>query len=289
MYTSAFQSYLTFCKTHNFSIEPTPDTLSLFIVYMCSFICPSSVCSYLSGICHSLEDTFPDVRASHNSRLVTRTLSGCFKRAANPVRRKRALSLHDLHTLLHAYSDSHTYDNLLFLAITFTAFWGLLRLGEMVVPDSTALHAPKKRTLRHPTPITATSYTVLLPTHKADRFYEGNKVMIPARTDALNPVPIFTRYISARDARHGLKPFLWIREDGSAPTRSWFMAKLRSLFSSDIGGHSLRAGGATAYALAGVPDDRIQALGRWSSDAFKIYIRKNPTLLHALITGARSQ
>jgi hypothetical protein len=146
-YTSTFQSYLTFCKTHNFSIEPTPDTLSLFIIYMCSFICPSSVCSYLSGICHSLEDTFPDVRASHNSRLVTRTLSGCFKRAANPVHCKHALSLHDLHTLLHAYSDSHTYDNLLFVAITFTAFWGLLRLGETVVPDPTALRAPKKRTL----------------------------------------------------------------------------------------------------------------------------------------------
>ena len=142
--------------------------------------------------------------------------------------------------------------------------------------------APKKRTLQHPTPITATSYTVLLPTHKADRFYEGNKVMIPAHTDALNPIPIFTRYISARDARHGLKPFLWIHEDGSALTRSWFMAKLRSLFSSDIGGHSLRAGGATAYALAGVPDDCIQALGRWSSDTFKIYIRKTlPCCMHS--------
>ena len=108
MYTSAFQLYLTFCKTHNFSIEPTPDTLSLFIVYMCSFICPSSVRSYLSGICHSLEDTFPDMQASHNSCLVTCTLSGCFKRAANPVCHKRALSLHDLHTLLHTYSNSHT-------------------------------------------------------------------------------------------------------------------------------------------------------------------------------------
>jgi hypothetical protein len=125
--------------------------------------------------------------------------------------------------------------------------------------------------------------------HKADRFYEGNKVMILARTDALNPVSIFTWYISARDARHSLKPFLWIREDGSALTRSWFMAKLQSLFSSDIGGHSLHAGGATTYALAGVLDDCIQALGRWSLDTFKIYIRKNPTLLHVLITGARNQ
>ncbi|EIW79271.1 hypothetical protein CONPUDRAFT_59467 [Coniophora puteana RWD-64-598 SS2] len=34
-----------------------------------------------------------------------------------------------------------------------------------------------------------------------------------------------------------------------------------------------------ALAEDGVPFDQIQALGRWSSDAFKIYIRKHPALL----------
>jgi hypothetical protein len=285
-YTSAFQSYLSFCKNHHIPIDPTPDTLSLFVVYMCSHIRPSSVRSYLSGICHALEDTFPDVRANRNSRLVSRTLAGCFKRIANPVQRKRAFSLEDLQLLLNTYARSDQYNDKLFLVMTFTAFWGLLRLGEVAVPDSLHLRAPKKRTLRHPTSITEKSYTISLPYHKADRFYEGNKILIPARPDAFNPVPIFSRYVDARDNLHGLKPFLWTQADGSPPTRSWFMARLHRIFPRDVGGHSLRAGGATAYALQGVPDDRIQGLGRWSSDTFKIYIRKNPTLLHALITGS---
>lgn len=63
--------------------------------------------------------------------------------------------------------------------------------------------------------------------HKADHLYEGNKIIVPARTDSLNPVPIFKSYINARDTAHGLKPFLWIWEDGMLPTRSWFMTRLR--------------------------------------------------------------
>jgi hypothetical protein len=50
-------------------------------------------------------------------------------------------------------------------------------------------------------------------------------------------------------------------------------------------GHSLRSGGATALALMGVCDDLIQAIGRWASDTFRIYIWKHPVLLQALIHG----
>jgi hypothetical protein len=45
----------------------------------------------------------------------------------------------------------------------------------------------------------------------------------------------------------------------------------------------MRAGGATALALAGVQPDVIQGMGRWASSAFQIYIRKNPVLLQAFL------
>jgi hypothetical protein len=63
-YSSALQSYLAFCKSHNFPIDPTPDTLSFFVVFMCHHIKPKSVESYLSGICNQLEPFFPIVRES---------------------------------------------------------------------------------------------------------------------------------------------------------------------------------------------------------------------------------
>jgi hypothetical protein len=60
------------------------------------------------------------------------------------------------------------------------------------------------------------------------------------------------------------------------------MRRLRMFFPSEIAGQSLRAGGATMLADLGVSPNIIQAAGRWSSEAFRIYIRKNPFLLHNL-------
>jgi len=64
------------------------------------------------------------------------------------------------------------------------------------------------------------------------------------------------------------------------------MHRIRVHFPPEYADHSLRSGGATALAIAGVPADRIQAIGRWSSNTFQIYIRKNPVLLQALLGSA---
>ncbi|KAJ3805252.1 hypothetical protein F5876DRAFT_91577 [Lentinula aff. lateritia] len=61
LYTSAVQSYVTFCCTHDFSIDPTTDTLSFYIIYIHHFIKPKSVSSYLSGICNQLEVFYPNI------------------------------------------------------------------------------------------------------------------------------------------------------------------------------------------------------------------------------------
>src|SRR5260370_6384212 len=83
-YSSALISYLLFCDSHNFSCKPTPDTLSFFVVYMCHHIKPTSVASYLSGICSELEVVWPKVHAHHNSKLVSHTLAGCMKLFRTP-------------------------------------------------------------------------------------------------------------------------------------------------------------------------------------------------------------
>lgn len=43
---------------------------------------------------------------------------------------------------------------------------------------------------------------------------------------------------------------------------------------TDVDTHSLRAGGATALALAGYSDTQIQKMGRWRGATFKEYIRE---------------
>ena len=58
-------------------------------------------------------------------------------------------------------------------------------------------------------------------------------------------------------------------------TRATLSTILRDCFHDNvnINTHSFRIGGASAAAAAGVPYFVIQQLGRWSSDAFKRYIR----------------
>ena len=51
-YNSATNSYLTFCHLHHRAVDPTPETLSFFTVFMCHHINPKSVDNYLSGICN---------------------------------------------------------------------------------------------------------------------------------------------------------------------------------------------------------------------------------------------
>src|SRR5271168_1752196 len=79
-YTSALNSYLTFCNLHNLPVDPTPDTLSFYVVFLSTHIDPNSVNSYLSGICRQLEPFLPDIRHNHKSVLVSRTMTGCLRR-----------------------------------------------------------------------------------------------------------------------------------------------------------------------------------------------------------------
>ena len=51
-YNSHLNSYLTFCCIHDRPIAPSVDTLSFFIVYMSTHICPNSIAVYLTGVCN---------------------------------------------------------------------------------------------------------------------------------------------------------------------------------------------------------------------------------------------
>ena len=75
-YSSATNSYLTFCNIHHLPIDLTPDTLSLYITFQLHLISATSIDSYLSRICNQLEPFFPDVQKHQASMLVKCTLKG---------------------------------------------------------------------------------------------------------------------------------------------------------------------------------------------------------------------
>ncbi|KAJ2971042.1 hypothetical protein NUW54_g12595 [Trametes sanguinea] len=283
-YTSHVQSYLTFCKIHGFPIDPTIDTLSFYVVFMCHHIKPDSVDSYLSGICNQLEGLYPHVRQNRRSPLVSRTLKGCIRLFNTPPNRKLPLSVENVLNLLQHFPPS-CYENYLFRAILVCGFFGLHRLGELVVSDNRQLHDSRKVIKRSSIRVFDDNFSYVLPTHKAQPYFQGHHVLISADHPDVNPVIIFKEYLDRRDARFRFHSALWITTDGKHPSRAWFLARLRHVLPPTYAGHSLRAGGATYFAARGWSDDRIQALGRWSSEAYRIYIRENPVVLQALLHG----
>jgi hypothetical protein len=283
-YSSALNSYLTFVRLHDLPVEPTPDTLSFFTVFMSHHIDPKSVSSYLSGICQQLEAYFPNVRHARNSPLVERTMKGCLRLHGSAVKRKRALTLSDLSIVFQSLSSSHNHDDLLFLAILFTSFFALMRLGELTFPNDTSLRNWKKVCKRSSVIVTPDQYEFHLPSHKADRFFEGNRIIIRKKQHGnLNPLPIFTAYLNSCDLLFPLSSPLWLTSAGSVPTRNFFISRICRYFEKDVASQSMHAGGATSLAEHGVPPSLIQLIGRWSSEAFFIYIRKSPVLIQALL------
>ncbi|KAI6161020.1 hypothetical protein EDD17DRAFT_1591657 [Pisolithus thermaeus] len=85
-----------------------------------------------------------------------------------------------------------------------------------------------------------------------------------------DPYQIFSQYLAFWDALFPLHPLLWIRANGTVPTRA-FSARFRTAFSDpSFGGHSLRSG-----------------KGGWSSSAWQRYIHRHPVLLRTLLFHGR--
>ena len=181
----------------------------------------------------------------------------------------------------------YLHDDLLFLAQLLTGFFALLRLGELTFPDDARLCNPSKVAKRSSVTVDENSFSFFLPSHKGDKFFEGNTIVL---MKSLYPdIPTFHHFSAYLISRDHLFPFsspLWLTSDGSVPTRSFFLQRLHYFFGDDVGGQSMRAGGATDLALRGTPPSLIQPVGRWTSESmsantqflFKLSITRLPLL-----------
>ena len=165
----------------------------------------------------------------------------------------------------------------MFATIISCCFYACHWTGELIQKNDKSLFDWKKIIKRSSLIFEHGRALYHLPYHKGDPFYRGTDILFTPQTIA-DPVTLLTEYTTSRDIRHGAATSLFLRADGSQPTRSWFDSKLFSFLDRSFGGHSASAGGATFYANLGLTEDVIQAIGRWSSAAWKIYIRDNPTI-----------
>lgn len=282
-YSSALESYIAFCQRQQFPINPTIDTLSFYVAYMSAYVAPSTVASYLSGICHKLEPYFPEVRHLRKNRLVAQTLQGAKRLRGRPKKKKRPITASDIRSLVDKYGSSDLHDDRLFLAQVLAGWHGLLRTSDVTQPDRLKARVTKRLMLRRTVRESVSMVSFVLPGHKADQTFQGHDIVLQKSDSYLDPMAPMLRYIRSRDAAFPFSPQLWLRADGSVPTYSWVKNRIQAFFGNDYGGSSMRSGGADYLALIGTPYDMIQAIGRWSSEAFKEYLRTHPILVQSMI------
>ena len=281
-YSTGARDYARFCRLHHLSLDPTPQTLSRYIAFTSLSI--GSGPKYLTGARHFLQQLYPSFDVNRASAAVQATIRGSKKVRADPVHRKQPVRIEHLLSFVAIARTTRSYDDLLFATIVSCCFYGCHRSGELVLKSKKEVDWRKiiKRSSLRFSPGYA-GYR--LPYHKTDPFFRGTDILFSAQESA-DPITLLADYVHRRDKLHGARRALFLREDGSHPTRAWFDSKFFSLVDRSFGGHSLRAGGATYYASLGLSESVIMALGRWSSEAWKIYIRDNPCVRAAIQLAA---
>ena len=273
-YAVGARDYLRFCLQHHLPLEPTPLTLARYIAYTSQFI--SSGPHYLSGVRHFLRGIFPQFDSIRADPLVKTAIRGSWKIQADPVRRKLPLRTSHLQAFLQVALQSQAYDDLLFVTILSCAFYACHRIGELV-PPSPPLFDWRKIIKRNTLVFTDHRAQYHLPYHKGDPFFHGSDILFTSH-DIADPIILLRTYTHLRDHKHGARSPLFLTENGQHPSRTWFNKRFFALLDHSYGGQSARAGGATFYASLGVSEDILQAIGRWSSSAWKIYIRDHPAI-----------
>jgi hypothetical protein len=273
-YATGARDFIRFCLQHQLPLNPTPLTLARYIAYTSQFI--ASGPHYLSGVRHYLRDLYPEFDSNRAHPMVKSAIRGSRKIRADPIRRKLPLRTTHLDAFLQVALHTRQYDDLLFIAILSCAFYACHRIGELV-PATPPLFDWRKIIKRDTLQFSNGRVQYLLPYHKGDPFYRGSDIIITSQ-DIADPVMLLRAYTRLRDHKHGARSPLFIRENGSHPSRAWFEHRFFTLLDRSYGGQSARAGGATFYASLGISEDVLQALGRWSSSAWKIYIRDHPTV-----------
>ena len=117
---------------------------------------------------------------------------------------------------------------------------------------------------------------------KENKTPQGIKVDIFENTGTLNwlcSVKAYEKYQLVSNGPNPNQP-LFTLQDGSGYTGRMFNEDVKTLLTGRIDTslgplttYSFRAGMATMMAEAGCTDDQIQLAGRWSLDAFKLYVK----------------
>ncbi len=284
-YRAGLKLYKQFCSTYAISPLPATElTLRFFCAQASSSVTAPTIAVYMSAIrLYHLEKGYPDPTA--NAPLLKYLLQGIKRSQSTRPTQKHPITpdlLKRLKPLLKSSGLSSSQWHLYWAAFTL-AFYAFFRVSEYTAP---ARHRATSHTLKlSQVTLRATSIKICLTKTKTAQFQVPSPIHIGATKTSTCPVKALTSFLSHRSAPSTSPLFTF--EDGSFLTPRLVSNTLKSVISragldsSGYSSHSFRIGAATTAAASGVPDHLVQKLGRWSSDAYKSYIRPQTSTLQA--------
>ncbi|KAJ7103266.1 hypothetical protein B0H15DRAFT_1017052 [Mycena belliarum] len=158
------------------------------------------------------------------------------------------------------------------------AFWGQADLGELL---STAQGSYKQGRIPlgsdlKPPPTRLGSRILRLP-YTESKGARGEDAMICRQQGPSDPIRALANHTAINDIEPDLPLFAHRNKRGELVclTRRKFLDRCNEVWArygvSTRTGHAFRIGGTTELLLAGVNPDVVQAMGRWKSEAFRVY------------------
>ena len=289
-YSSGQRRFLEFCTTVGLLHESgspflvSESTLELFVSHLSYTVSYRTVKCYLVAVCSLQIDlglgdpltTTP--RLEHVLRGIKRSqaLTARARPPCLPVTR-------DLMPLIHSRLNLADPDSAMLWAAFSTAWFGFLRVSEFTTPPSgfdPCVHlsvSDLADRLHRPSGV-----LLLVKASKTDPFRQGVRLFLPRTGGALCPVASISAYLHRRG--NSSNP-LFLFTNGKPLSRLHVTDRLRSILAEagiqgNFSSHSFRIGAATSAHAAGLPDSLIRTLGRWSSDAYLVYVRTSLDTLH---------
>ena len=273
--------YVHFVSPHSFSLPLSTTTIALFVSYLrARKLAPSTISSYLSAI--SYVHKIKDLRDPTKEFLIQKLLTAVGKeRSVDPrLPITKPVLFQLVRSLQHTLSSAE--QRTLFTAMFLIAFYGFFRIGELAskspASSNSVVQFNNLSFLSTEGSIQSLKITICHFKHNTNN-RPVDVIITRDSASPICPVQAMLDYCKVRLFAPG--PLFCLRN--RPVTVNQFNEQLRaclsfcSLDSSRYKSHSFRIGAACHAADLGYSDSQIRALGRWKSDAFKLYIR-NETL-----------
>ena len=164
-------------------------------------------------------------------------------------------------------------DKSMLWAAMLTAFYGFLQVSEYTSPRVGSYDPNTTLCYRDVKILSPTTIQIHIKASKTDPFRLGVHIQLHSNNSSLCPIKALRHFLHFHPTKQG-PLFIW--NDGRYLTRSSLaavLAKVKPENIENMSSHSFRIGAATTAAAAGHPRWLIQALGRWSSNCYRDYIR----------------